>query len=163
MSHDIPSPRQKTNAIRFLESKAIDFEILEYEVEEDVSAIAVAKKLKMDPDQIFKTIVLKGEKMGYFVCIIPGSCEIDLRKAAKAIGDKSCDLIPLKDLEPLTGYIRGACSPFGMKKKFPTFLDETALLFEKISVSAGKRGMQIFIAPQTLAQLAEAEMIDLIQ
>lgn len=163
MSHEQPASRQKTNAIRFLESKAIDFDILEYEVDEDVWAIHVAEKLSMDPDQIFKTIVLKGERAGYFVCIIPGSCEIDLRKAAKAVGDKSCDLIPLKDLEPLTGYIRGACSPFGMKKKFPTFLDETANMFDKISVSAGKRGMQIFIAPELLAQLAEAEMTDLIQ
>lgn len=163
MSHEQPASRQKTNAIRFLESKAIDFDILEYEVDEDVSAVHVAEKLNMDPDQIFKTIVLKGERTGYFVCIIPGSCEIDLRKAAKAIGDKSCDLIPLKDLEPLTGYIRGACSPFGMKKKFPTFLDETASMFDRISVSAGKRGMQIFIAPGALAQLAEADMVDLIQ
>ncbi len=163
MSHEQPVSRQKTNAIRFLESKAIDFDILEYEVDEDVSAVHVAEKLNMDPDQIFKTIVLKGERTGYFVCIIPGSCEIDLRKAAKAIGDKSCDLIPLKDLEPLTGYIRGACSPFGMKKKFPTFLDETASMFDRISVSAGKRGMQIFIAPGALAQLAEADMVDLIQ
>jgi len=163
MSHEQPVSRQKTNAIRFLESKAVDFDILEYEVDEDVSAVHVAEKLNMDPDQIFKTIVLKGERTGYFVCIIPGSCEIDLRKAAKAIGDKSCDLIPLKDLEPLTGYIRGACSPFGMKKKFPTFLDETARMFDRISVSAGKRGMQIFIAPGTLAQLAEADMADLIQ
>ncbi|MCE1207777.1 MAG: Cys-tRNA(Pro) deacylase [Spirochaetia bacterium] len=163
MSHEQPVSRQKTNAIRFLESKAVDFDILEYEVDEDVSAVHVAEKLNMDPDQIFKTIVLKGERTGYFVCIIPGSCEIDLRKAAKAIGDKSCDLIPLKDLEPLTGYIRGACSPFGMKKKFPTFLDETASMFDRISVSAGKRGMQIFIAPGALAQLAEADMVDLIQ
>ena len=163
MSQEQPASRQKTNAIRFLESKAIDFDILEYEVDEDVSAIHVAEKLKMDPDQIFKTIVLKGERAGHFICIIPGSCEIDLRKAAKAVGDKSCDLIPLKNLEPLTGYIRGACSPFGMKKKFPTFLDETASMFDRISVSAGKRGMQILIAPELLTQLAEAEMTDLIQ
>lgn len=163
MSHEKPASRQKTNSIRFLESKAVDFDILEYEVDEDVSAIHVAEKLTMDSNQIFKTIVLKGDRVGYFVCIIPGSCEIDLRKAAKAIGDKSCDLIPLKDLEPLTGYIRGACSPFGMKKKLPTFLDETATMFDRISVSAGKRGMQIFIDPEVLAQITEAKMIDLIQ
>jgi len=153
---------EKTNVIRLLEAANLPFEILHYEVDEDLSAIHAAEKLGLDPDQVFKTIVLSGERMGHFVCVIPGSCEIDLKKAAKALGDKSCSLLPLKELEPLTGYVRGGCSPIGMKKRFPTFLDETAFLFEKISVSAGRRGMQALISPRLLLDIVEAATADLI-
>jgi Cys-tRNA(Pro)/Cys-tRNA(Cys) deacylase len=153
---------EKTNAIRLVKSSGFPFEILSYEVEEDLSATHAAAKLGLDPDQVFKTIVLVGERKGPFVCIIPGSCEIDLRKAAAAIGDKACSLLPLKELESLTGYVRGGCSPIGMKKRLPTFIDETAGLFEKISVSAGRRGMQILLDPAHLSRLAEASPVDLI-
>lgn len=152
---------EKTNAVRILESAGVAFEILHYEVDEDLSALHAAEKLGMDAGQVFKTIVLVGERTGPFVCIIPGSCEIDLKKAAKAIGDKGCALLPLKELEPLTGYIRGACSPIGMKRKFPTVIDETAFLFDRISVSAGRRGMQIFIAPDILSGLIGASRADI--
>ncbi|MFA5852662.1 MAG: Cys-tRNA(Pro) deacylase [Spirochaetales bacterium] len=152
----------KTNAIRLLEASGFAFDILHYEVDEDLSATHAAAKLGLDPDQVFKTIVLVGERVGYFVCVIPGSCEIDLKKAAKAIGDKGCTLLPLKELEPLTGYVRGGCSPIGMKKRLPTILDETALLFDRISISAGRRGMQIFLDPRILPRIVGASMADLI-
>ncbi|MCX8012699.1 MAG: Cys-tRNA(Pro) deacylase [Rectinema sp.] len=158
MSHQT----EKTNAVRILEAANISFELRTYEVDEDLSAQHAASKLGLDPDRVFKTIVLVGERTGHFVAIIPGSCEIDLKKAARAAGDKSCDLLPLKELEPLTGYVRGGCSPLGMKKKLPTFLDETAFLFETIAVSAGRRGMQILIAPQDLCRMAQAVIADLI-
>lgn len=153
---------EKTNAMRLLESAGVAFELLQYEVDEDVSATHAAEKLGLDPDQIFKTIVLVGDRSGPFVCVIPGSCEIDLKKAAKAIGEKSSSLLPLKELEPLTGYLRGGCSPIGMKKRLPTLIDETALLFDKISVSAGKRGMQVFLDPRRLVEIAGMSMADLI-
>ncbi|PKL05858.1 MAG: Cys-tRNA(Pro) deacylase [Spirochaetae bacterium HGW-Spirochaetae-9] len=153
---------EKTNAIRLLEAEGLSFEIRHYEVDEDLSATHAAEKLKLDPDQVFKTIVLQGERTGYFVCVIPGSFEIDLKKAARAAGDKGCVLLPLKKLEPLTGYVRGGCSPIGMKKRLPTYLDETALLFERISVSAGRRGMQVLLNPGFLLEIAGAKIADLI-
>ncbi|MGB4585465.1 MAG: Cys-tRNA(Pro) deacylase [Rectinemataceae bacterium] len=153
---------EKTNAIRLLEAANLQFEILHYDVDEDLSAIHAAEKLNLDPDQVFKTIVLQGERTGYFVCVIPGSFEIDLKKAARAAGDKGCALLPLKELEPLTGYVRGGCSPIGMKKRLPTFLDETAFLFERISVSAGRRGMQVFLDPRLLVEATGAAVADLI-
>jgi len=155
-------PAEKTNVIRLLEAEGAKFEILNYDIDEDLSATHAAAKLGLDADQVFKTIVLVGERAGYFVCLIPGSCEIDLKKAAKAIGDKACSLLPLKELEPLTGYVRGGCSPVGMKRKFPTFIDETAFLFDRISVSAGKRGMQVFLSPKTLFDMIGAGVADLL-
>jgi Cys-tRNA(Pro)/Cys-tRNA(Cys) deacylase len=153
---------EKTNAMRQLEASGVPFEVLHYEVDEDLSAAHASAKLGLDPDQVFKTIVLTGERTGHFVCVIPGSCEIDLKKAAKAAGDKGCALLPLKELEPLTGYVRGGCSPVGMKKRLPTFMDETALLFDRISVSAGRRGAQLFIEPGLLAEAVGAVLADLI-
>ena len=154
--------QEKTNAIRLLEASGFSFDILHYEVDEDLSATHAAAALGLDPDQVFKTIVLVGERLGHFVCVIPGSCEIDLKKAARAIGDKSCALLPLKELEPLTGYVRGGCSPIGMKKRLPTFIDETALLFDRISISAGRRGMQVFLDPRMLSRIVGASMAELI-
>jgi Cys-tRNA(Pro)/Cys-tRNA(Cys) deacylase len=154
---------EKTTVIRMLEQQHIPFQVLEYEVDEqDLSATHAAELLGLEADRVFKTIVLEGERNGYLVCVIPGTCEVDLKKAAKAAGDKAVRPLPLRDLEPLTGYIRGGCSPLGMKKKFPTYIDETALMFDSISVSAGRRGLQILILPQTLAELSDAVFCDLI-
>lgn len=155
-------PVEKTNAVRLLEAAGVQFELRTYEVDEDLSALHAAEKLGLEPDRVFKTIVLIGERTGYFVAIIPGSCEIDLKKAARAIGDKSCELLPLRELEPLTGYVRGGCSPLGMKKQLPALLDETAFLFETISISAGRRGLQVLISPMDLCSIVQARVADLI-
>ena len=153
----------KTNAVRLLESRKISFQLKEYEVaESDLSALSVAAKSGLDADQVFKTLVLRGQSGEIFVCVIPGPCELDLKKAAKARGFKKAEMIPVKEILPLTGYIRGGCSPVGMKKRYPTFVDETCALFETIYVSGGVRGLQIRIAPETLLEAAEAETADLI-
>lgn len=153
----------KTNAARLLDKAKIAYDLIPYEVDEsDLSAIHVAEQLNEPVEQVFKTLVLKGDKTGYFVCIIPGAEELDLKKAAKVSGNKSCDMIPMKELLPTTGYIRGACSPFGMKKHFPTFIHETSLSFDRIYVSAGQRGLQIHIAPTDLIKETRAEATDLV-
>ncbi len=153
----------KTNAIRILESKNILFEVKEYEVDEnDLSGETVAEKIGVNPEEVFKTLVVKGDKNGYCVFCIPVNFELNLKKAAKASDNKSVDLIKVKELFPLTGYIRGGCSPIGMKKLFPTYIDETAQLFEKIYISAGIRGMQIHINPDDLRNIISAEFCDLI-
>jgi len=152
----------KTNAVRLLENRKIPFSLLEYDVDEsDLSARALAAKTGIQGEMIFKTLVLRGASGGHFVCVIPGICDLDLKKAALAAGEKKADLIPMKELLPLTGYIRGGCSPVGMKKSFPTFLDETCLLYERIYVSAGARGLQLFISPEDLVEVIAAQMADL--
>ena len=152
----------KTNAVRMLEAAKINFRTAEYTVDEnDLSGMHVAEQLGQPPEQVFKTLVLKGEKKGYLVCCIPVDRELDLKKAAKAAGDKKVEMIPMKDLLSVTGYIRGGCSPVGMKKKFPTYIDETAILFDEIAVSAGVRGGQIIINPDDLCNYVEGEYIDL--
>ncbi|MDO4454971.1 MAG: Cys-tRNA(Pro) deacylase [Eubacteriales bacterium] len=154
----------KTNVMRIVESAGIPFQTREYEVnEEDLSGVHVAQMIGMPCEQVFKTLVLRGEKTGYFVCCIPVDMELDLKKVAKAAGDKKAEMIPMKDLLSVTGYIRGGCSPIGMKKKFPTYLDETAQLFEEIAVSAGKRGEQILIHPDALTELTDGKYADLIR
>lgn len=154
---------QKTNAARLLDKANIRYELIPYEVDEnDLSAVHVAAQLGEDVDQVFKTLVLHGDKSGYFVCIIPGAAELDLKKAAKVSGNKKCDLIPMKELLPLTGYIRGACSPIGMKKHFPTYIHETATTYGHIYVSAGQRGLQIMIQPGDLTKEARATIAGLI-
>ncbi len=141
----------KTNAARLLDKAKIKYQLIAYEVDEnDLSAVHVASQLNEAVEQVFKTLVLKGDKTGYFVCIIPGAEELDLKKAAKLSGNKSCEMIPMKELLPITGYIRGACSPIGMKKHFPTFIHESCRIFDKIYVSAGKRGLQLHLSPQDL-------------
>jgi Cys-tRNA(Pro)/Cys-tRNA(Cys) deacylase len=153
----------KTNAIRILEAHNIRFEVREYEVDEnDLSGESVAAKIGANPDEVFKTLVSKGDKTGYCVFCIPVNFELNLKKAAKASGNKNVELIKVKELFALTGYVRGGCSPIGMKKHFPTFIDETAQLFDRIFVSAGIRGMQIYINPVDLKNLVEAEFVDLI-
>lgn len=153
----------KTNAIRILESHKINFEIAEYSVDDDdLSGETVAEKIRASHEEVFKTLVAKGDKIGYCVFCIPVNFELNLKKAAKASNNKSVELIKVKELFPLTGYIRGGCSPIGMKKLFPTYIDETAQLFDKIYVSAGVRGMQIHINPDDLKNLISGEFADLI-
>jgi Cys-tRNA(Pro)/Cys-tRNA(Cys) deacylase len=148
---------KKTNAARILDKMKIKYEIIEYEVDEsDLSAEHVAQALGKPLDTIFKTLVLKGDKTGVIIAIIPGGDELDLKAIALISGNKSCAMVPLKDVVELTGYIRGGCSPIGMKKSYPTFIDESALLFEKISISAGVRGQQFYISPAVLIKITNA-------
>ncbi len=153
----------KTNAIRILESKNISHSTIEYESNEDeIDAISVAHKINAEPEMVFKTLVVRNEKNDLLVFVIPGNFELSLKKAAAASGSKKIEMIKVKELQPLTGYIRGGCSPIGMKKLFPTFIDETAQLYDSIYCSAGIRGMQINLAPIDLAVVAEAQFVDLI-
>lgn len=149
----------KTNAARLLDKAGISYELIPYEVDEsDLSAVHVAAVLGENIAQVFKTLVLRGDKTGHFVCILPGDKEVDLKLAAKVSGNKSCDMIPMKELLPTTGYIRGACSPIGMKKHFPTYIHSTCLGFPYIYVSAGQRGLQIKVAPQELINEVRAQV-----
>ena len=154
----------KTNAARLLDKAGIGYELIPYEVDEsDLSAGHLAATLGQDINRIFKTLVLRGERTGHFVCVIPGNMEVDLKAAAKAAGDKKADLIPMKELLPLTGYIRGGCSPVGMKKPFPTFFHSTATTFDQIFVSAGQRGVQFKINPAELIKYVSATVADIAQ
>ena len=142
---------EKTNAARLLDAAGIEYELVPYSYsEEDLSAESVAAELNEPIEQVFKTLVLRGDKTKEFVCVIPGDMEVDLKVAAKISGNKNCEMLHVKDLLPTTGYIRGGCSPIGMKKPFPTFRHESALLYDYIYISAGKRGLQIKINPQAL-------------
>lgn len=153
----------KTNAVRLVEQAKIPCREAFYEFDEkDLSGIHAAQALNMPAEQVFKTLVARGERTGINVFCIPVCCELDLKKAAKAAGDKNMELIAVKELLPLTGYVRGGCSPVGMKKKYPTYLDETCILWEKIAVSAGERGHQMILNPEALAQLVSAELVDII-
>lgn len=148
----------KTNAQRILEGLKIAHRVLEYGVDEDdLSAGAVAAKLGLPGELVFKTLALRGEASGVFLCCVPGEAELDLKKAAKASGNRKVEMLPLRELEPTTGYVRGGCSPIGTKKRFPVYVDETIQLFEEISLSAGRRGAQLLLAPADLmAALGEA-------
>ncbi len=153
----------KTNAVRILEASKIPHTTHEYEVDEsDLSGETVAKKIGIDPDMVFKTLVAIGDKNGVNVFCIPVSTELNLKKAAFASGNKSIEMIKVKELLPLTGYIRGGCTPIGMKKQYPTFIDETAQLFEKIYLSAGMRGMQVQLDPLDLVKVTDAVFADLL-
>ena len=144
-------PIQKTNAARMLDAAGISYDLVPYEVDENnLDAGHVASQLGEPIEQVFKTLVLRGDRTGLFVCVMPGDFEVDLKVAARISGNKSCAMIHVKELLPETGYIRGGCSPIGMKKPLPTFVFESALLYDYIYVSAGVRGLQIKIAPQTL-------------
>ena len=148
---------EKTNAARLLDRAKIGYELVAYEVDEaDLSAVHVAQQLNEPVEQVFKTLVLKGDRSGYFVCVIPGAEELDLKKAAKLSGNKSCEMIQMKELLPITGYIRGACSPIGMKKRFATYIHESCNAFNRIYISAGKRGLQLYLSPQELVALVGA-------
>ena len=154
----------KTNALRELEAAGIEYEVREYEVDEsDLSGMHIAQVLGEDPEQIFKTLVCVDEKGGHHVFCIPVNEELDLKKCARAAGSKRMEMIHLKDLLPLTGYVRGGCSPVGMKKPFPTYMDETAQLFERIYLSAGQRGMQMLVDPLKLMQYVGGSFADLVK
>jgi Cys-tRNA(Pro)/Cys-tRNA(Cys) deacylase len=153
----------KTNAARILDKQGIHYELIEYEVNEaDLSAVSVASKLGQNIEQVFKTLVLRGDKTGVFVCVLPGGEELDLKKAAMASGNKNAAMVHLKEIFELTGYIRGGCSPLGMKKNYPVYIDETCILFDTIFISAGMRGLQIKIAPNDLIDCASCKVCDLI-
>lgn len=153
----------KTNAARILDKQGINYELLAYEVNEsDLSALAVADKLNQNIDQVFKTLVLRGDKTGVFVCIIPGAEELDLKKAAHISGNKNASMVPVKEIFHLTDYIRGGCSPIGMKKDYPTFVDESCVLYDFIFVSAGIRGLQLKIAPDDLIKVTSGQTGDLL-
>ena len=152
-----------TNAMRLLKQANILFDTSEYEVDEnDLSGVHAASMLGIDPDCMFKTLVARGDKKGgLFVFCIPVAEELDLKKCAAAVGEKKIEMVHVKELLGLTGYIRGGCSPIGMKKKYPTYIDETAILFDRIYVSAGMRGQQIILNPEDLRAYTEAEFVDL--
>lgn len=154
----------KTNAVRLLEQAKINYRLVTYEVDEsNLAATHVAEQLGEDVAQVFKTLVLKGDKNGHLVCVIPGDKELNLKVAAKVSGNKSVEMIAMKELLPTTGYIRGACSPIGMKKPFATFIDSSCMDFDVIYISAGVRGMQIEIDPRDLVPFVKAEVTALYQ
>ena len=154
----------KTNALRLLDAAKISYRTVEYEYDEnDLGGEHVAAVTGMNPDQVFKTLVARGEKNGILVFCIPVSCTLNLKKAAKAAGDKKVEMTKMKELLSLTGYIRGGCSPVGMKKKYPTFIDETAILYDEIAVSGGQRGLQMIVNPEELMEYAEMTSADLVE
>lgn len=153
---------EKTNAARLLDRAKVAYELVPYEVDEEhLAATHVARQLGEDIESVFKTLVLRGDRTGYFVCVVPGHHEVDLKAAAKVSGNKKVDLIPMKDLLPVTGYIRGGCSPVGMKKTFPTYIHSTAAGHPFIYISAGVRGPQFKIAPSDLAAYVRATLADI--
>jgi len=152
----------KTNAVRLVEQAKLPFRTTSYEYDEnDLSGLHAAEAIGMPPEQVFKTLVAKGDKTGVSVFCIPVCCSLDLKKAAKVSGNKKLDLIPVKDLLALTGYIRGGCSPIGMKKQYPTYVDEAAVLFDEIAVSAGVRGQSIIMNPDHLIVYVNMIICDL--
>jgi Cys-tRNA(Pro)/Cys-tRNA(Cys) deacylase len=152
----------KTNGARFLETLGIQFELREYEVDpNDLSAVAVAKKVGMPPEQVFKTLLTTGGPGVYVFAVIPGDAELDFKKLARAAGLRKAEMVHLKDVQPLTGYIRGGVTVFGAKKPYPVFVDETVILFDTISVSAGARGTQLLLTPDDYLRAAEAQTADL--
>ena len=153
---------QKTNAARLLDNAKIAYELIPYTVDPDnLAADHVAEELGEDINQVYKTLVLRGDKTGHIVCVIPGNCEVDLKKAAKISGNKKVEMIPMKELLPTTGYIRGGCTPIGMKKQFPTYIQEDCILFDHIFISAGQRGLQIQINPSDLIAFVGATEADI--
>ncbi len=152
----------KTNAVRLVQQAKIPCREEFYKFDEhDLNGNHAAQAIGFPPEQVFKTLVAKGPKLGIMVFCIPVCCELDLKKAAKSSGDKKVEMIPMKDLLPLTGYIRGGCSPIGMKKEYPTFIDETAVLYDEIAVSAGCRGQQLILHPDDLIAYVNMNVCDL--
>jgi Cys-tRNA(Pro)/Cys-tRNA(Cys) deacylase len=152
----------KTNAIRLVQQAKIPCREAFYEFDEnDLSGSHAAKAVGIPEEQVFKTLVARGDRTGISIFCIPVCCELDLKKAAKAVGDKKIELVAVKELLSLTGYIRGGCSPVGMKKKYPTYFDETCILWDEIAVSAGERGHQMILPPEDLAKLTNAILVDL--
>lgn len=149
----------KTNAVRLLDRLGVTYELRDYEVDpDDLLAESVARKIGLPPEQVFKTLVARGDKHGVCLAVVPADCELDLKALAKATGDKKVDTVPLKEVEPLTGYIRGGVTAMGCKKAYPVFLEETAELFDVISVSAGVRGVQVLLAPADYIRAVSASV-----
>jgi Cys-tRNA(Pro)/Cys-tRNA(Cys) deacylase len=160
---DSERPARKTNAIRMIESLGIAHVIAVYPVgEEHLDAVSVAQELGVAPEVVFKTLVARNERNEVLVFCIPGNMDLDLKKAARAADSKKVEMIPLKDLLPLTGYVRGGCSPVGMKKRYPTWVDEIAFAYDRIYVNAGARGMQLILSPADLIRAAGATSADLV-
>ncbi len=154
---------KKTNAARILDREKIPYELCTYEVDEnDLSAISVASKIGIDPKQVFKTLVVRGDK-GIIVASIPGNCELNLKYLASVSGSKKVNLVPLKEVNKLTGYIRGGVSPIGMKKQYPFFLDDSAMNYNEIYISAGLRGMQFYIKPEDLLSVTKGISCKLVE
>lgn len=152
---------EKTNAARLLDKAGVAYKLIPYEFDEnDLAAQHVADSLGQDIARVFKTLVLHGDRTGYIVCVVPGDSEVELKALAKVSGNKKVEMIPMKDLLSVTGYIRGGCSPVGMKKRFPTYFHSTALDFDIIYVSAGVRGLQLEIAPSDLISFVGATVAD---
>ena len=153
---------QKTNAMRLLDSAGLDYEMASYDYDEsDLSGVHAAAELGVSPEIVFKTLVTRGDSNAFFVFVIPVAESLDLKKAAKVSGNKRIEMIHVKEILDITGYIRGGCSPIGMKKEYPTYIDETAQLYEKIYFSAGKRGVQIILDPEELAGVTGGIFADL--
>jgi len=152
----------KTNAVRVLEEAGIPFELREYEVDpEDLTAETVARKIGLPSEQVFKTLVVKGDRNGVCFAVIPGDAELNLKALAKATGDRKVELAPLKEVQPLTGYIRGGVTALAAKREFPVYLDESAILYEVISISAGVRGTQILLKPDDYERITRATMVEI--
>ena len=154
---------KKTNAARILDELQIKYELKTYPVDEEhLDAVHVAKEVGMPPEQVFKTLCVRGDKTGVIFAVIPGNGELDLKALARVSGNKRCEMVHLKEVLPLTGYIRGGCSPLGARKDYPVFMDETCRLFARIAISAGLRGMQILAAPEDLVRATRAAVDSLI-
>ena len=154
----------KTNAARLLDRAKIKYELVPYIVDENnLAANHIAEQLNEDIRQVFKTLVLHGDRTGYFVCVIPGNDEVDLKKAAKVSGNKKADLIPMKELLPVTGYIRGGVSPIGMKKQYPTYIHKSCLDFDRIAISGGQCGITLLMSPADVIRVTNAKACDIIK
>jgi len=152
----------KTNAMRILDRMKIPYTHYTYECDEFIDGMQIVEKLNLKPEQVYKTLVTQGHNKAYFVFVIPVAEELDLKKAAKAVGEKSLEMIHVKDMLGITGYIRGGCSPIGMKKKFPTYIEETAQLYDTIMVSAGQRGVQVTVSPEDLREYVDGTFVGLV-
>lgn len=153
----------KTNAVRLLDLKKVHYILHEYDAPDGfLDGVSVAKATGMDPDRVFKTLVIQGASKEFYVCVIPVARELDLKKAAKHFGEKKLEMIPAKDITKVTGYIKGGCSPVGMKKPFRTAIDENAIAFERIVVSAGKVGLQMDLPLKSLSEAVSAQLVDLV-
>ncbi|MCP3097704.1 Cys-tRNA(Pro) deacylase [Myxococcus sp. K15C18031901] len=149
----------KTNAARLLDSLGVKYSLRDYEVDpEDLSAETVAAKVGMPPEQVFKTLVARGDRTGVLMAVVPGNGELDLKALARLSGDRKVDTVPLKELQPLTGYVRGGCTAIGGKKDYPVFVDETLELFDEVAVSAGVRGTQLVLAPADYLRVTKAKV-----
>lgn len=156
--------QKKTNAMRLLDNAGVQYEIFEYQADDGrIDGLSIAEKIGVSPEQVFKTLVTSSPSNEYFVFLVPSGYELDLKKAAAVSGQKSVRMIPSRDLLPLTGYVHGGCSPAGMKKLFPTYIDETAILYDFICVSGGRIGINLGVSPDVLASFIPAEFRDLVK